>query len=511
MRTFVEIGTSGLRQWNGFIEEAYNTKLTWPSVQPLYNRIRRSDPEISQVRHMFTALSRGVDFRWEAPENPSEDDLKAQEFAQQVMDDIEGGPGGLLETIVSQVPFFGWGWWEAVPGIRDPKWSPPDGDTWRSTYDDGLIGFRKLAFRDTSSLYRWEFDDKKRLVGMVQRDQSDFGDEHLIPLNKSLHLTFGDTNNPEGLSPLEAVWRLERIKYGLEVVQGIGFEHSAGYLNIEVGATLNETAKQQIDTAARNIMTAKEGNYGAWPEGVTAELKDVPFSAAASLLEAIRYYGVLKLSIYTMQWAAMSTVSGTGSYSAHQDSSEMFITFYNAMLEGFAKQIDEQLGRRLFEINKDAFPGMTERPHLSVTPIRKSVDLTQVSTLLRTAYDIGMRLSDDDWVAIRKQIKFLPETLPEEGAEIDQKPEEDVQPDKIDDTEDENDKKIDKVNKRDMAAKRPFVVGDDEHVDYNTFENVDERDAEKAIAKLKRANKRKNLGLDDLIGFLEAKPYKGDE
>lgn len=55
----------------------------------------------------------------------------------------------------------------------------------------------------------------------------------ILPLDNSLHITFGDANNPEVLSPLEAVWRLERLKYGYEVVMGIGSEHSAGRLKIQ--------------------------------------------------------------------------------------------------------------------------------------------------------------------------------------------------------------------------------------------------------------------------------------
>jgi hypothetical protein len=87
---------------------------------------------------------------------------------------------------------------------------------------------------------------------------------------------------------------MERIKYGLEVVQGIGFEHAAGYLNVTAEKTLTDSDKANIKAAARAIMTAQEGNYAAWPQGITGELTDVNFQAAAALLEAIRYYGLLK-------------------------------------------------------------------------------------------------------------------------------------------------------------------------------------------------------------------------
>jgi hypothetical protein len=406
--TFYEQGTSGLQNYSGFIAEAYNTELRWPSVQPLYSRLRRSDPEVAVVRNIFTSLARSVSFRWELPDDPSDGDKQAQEFAETVFDDLAGGPGDFLETLVSQVPFFGWGWWEVLPGVRDPDWRAPKGDDWQSHYSDRRVGIRRLAWRDTSSFQRWELDEPTgRLAGMWQQDYPN--SPVLLPLDKSLHIKFGDAHNPEGLSPLEAVWRLERIKYGLEVIQGIGFEHAAGYLDVTTDSTLTDEDKTNIKAAARAIMSAQEGNYAAWPKGVTGELKDVPFAAAPSLLEAIRYFGILKLTVFNMQWVALAATTGAGSYAAMDDSSSMFVMTYNAMLEGFARQMDNQIGRRLFEWNR--FPGMTRRPRLKLDPINK-VKLGDLAAVLGALQNV-LPLGDDDYLAIRKQSGFLPETLPE--------------------------------------------------------------------------------------------------
>ena len=56
-----ETGTSGLQHAGGFVAEAYNHQLYWPTVAPLYNRIWRSMPEIAMVRNAFTAWGRNVD------------------------------------------------------------------------------------------------------------------------------------------------------------------------------------------------------------------------------------------------------------------------------------------------------------------------------------------------------------------------------------------------------------------------------------------------------------------
>lgn len=415
VRPFDEVGTSGLEMYSGFVQAAYDAELYWPAAGTIYSRIRRSDPEIGGiVRPAFTALSRGIKLEWQTPDEPSDDDKLATEYGMQVLEDMEGGPDLLVETIAGYVPFMGWGWWEEVWGVRNPGWRPPDpDDEWRSSYDDGLPAIRRLAWRDHASFEKWDADERTgRVRGFVQRDYPN--DAVVIPRNKSLHLTFGDPVNPEGLSPLEAVWRLERLKAGFETVMGLGYEHAAGYAKFQTAAALSADDKAAIANAARAIMTPQKGNYIMLPGHVTADIMDGNFAAAGTLLEVVRYYGLLKLQVFAMQWAAVATTAGTGALAAHSDSSEMGLILYNAMWEGFAHQIDQQLGRRLFEHPqvKAAFPGMTRRPRLVALPVEKAIPLNLLSQFVAQIAPI-VPMDDDDFIAIRRKSGFLPESLPE--------------------------------------------------------------------------------------------------
>ena len=407
---FAEIGSSGLESWSGFIREAYHADLQWPAAEPLFSRIRRSDPEMSVVRTIYSALARDVNLKFVEPEDANSAESEATEFGNQVIEDMEGGPGKLIETLVSYVPFMGWGWWEIVPGLRREGWRPPGNeDPWRSDFDDQRIGIRRLAFREPSSFYRWILDDfTGRLMGFEQLDPPN--DPVEIPLDKSLHVTFGDSNNPEGLTPLEAVWRLERIKYALEVVQGMGFEHAAGHLKFLLEKEITAADKTAIKAAAKAVMSAQEGNYLALPNKIDGELIDVPFQAAPALLDAIRYYGLLKLQIYNMQWVAIATTGGTGSFAASKDASSMFIVTFNAMMEGFADQINDQLSRWLFRVND--FPGLERRPKLTITPIDKLIELESLGDFM-TSFSAVSMMSDDDLLAIRRKSGFLPQELPD--------------------------------------------------------------------------------------------------
>ena len=408
---YEELGSIGLESWSGYIQEAYHAKLYWPAVYDDFNRMRRSDPEISIVRHFYSVLARDVSFKWELPEDASTADETINEFLNQVLNDLEGGQRNFISKLTGTVPFMGFGWWEVVPGIRQSAWRPPEGDDWKSKYDDGRIGIRRLAWRDHSSFEKWEMNDKAgQLIGMWQVDPPN--ERILIPVDRSLHITFGDTDNPEGLSPLEAIWRLERIKYGLEVVQGIGFEHAAGHVKFKVTEELDATAKSTIKQAARSILTAQEGNYFTEIEGkFSGEIMDVNFQAADAILAAIQHYSILKLQVYNMQWVALSATSGSGSFAAMKDSSTMMLRGWNNMMDGFAEQVGEQLWDQLARYNPNLFNQAASKQKLVASQIEKEVALGDMAQLLPVLAET-LSMDDEDMIAIRRKLGFLPETLP---------------------------------------------------------------------------------------------------
>jgi hypothetical protein len=407
---YKEKGYTGLKEYMGFVEEAYARPLYWPSVQPLYSRLRRSDPEVCMVRFAFASLARGLELEVEMPDNPNDADKAAAEFVEQCLDDMDGGESLFIDTMINNVPFFGWGVWEIVPGVRSQNWKAPQGDDWVSQYNDGAIGIRRLGWRDSSSFYKWVFADNGKVTGMVQyvyphpMTTLDFAD--------CLHMTFGDAHNPEGLSPLEAVWRLERIMYGLQIVQGIGFEHSAGYLDIKSEKSLTTSDKVDVAAAAKAITTAQEGNYAVWPAGFTGQIMDIPFSAAGTILETIKYYGVSKLQIFLAQWIALSATTGTGSQAAMTDSSSMFMTAFNAMCEGMASQADSAIMPKLMKWNPSKFAGISARPKITISSLGKKVSLAELGQILGPLKNV-IPLGDEDFKAIRKLTDFLPENLPD--------------------------------------------------------------------------------------------------
>lgn len=421
-----EMGSSGLKEQMGFVSEAYNKALYWPTVAPLYARLRTSMPTMVMVARAFAAWSKSVKPFVDLPEKPTDDDKRYQEFIEQDVDNMEGGFGKYIETAVTRVLFDGFGVWEALPSRRERDWVPPsykgaDGktwkDDWRSEYDDGLIGLRRLAWRDNSTFDGWEFDCRKKAIGYKQRDYP--SPTVTLMLNQCLHHTFGDPNNPEGNAPLQAIWRLERIKYGLEVVMGIGFEHAAGHLKVQKTekGVLSADDKTLVKNAARAIMSAQEGNYALFPFGMEGNVIDIGFQAAGNLLETIKFYDVLSLSIYMMQFIALNTMTNTGALASQVDSTQMGIFTFNAALDGLAAQYDDQIGKRLYAWNRDSFPNLTKRPKIKFSHVENNLAMNELAGFLRSIQGI-VPIGEDDIKAFRKRSGWMPENSPKPEDEI---------------------------------------------------------------------------------------------
>lgn len=414
---FREQGTTGLDIFSGMISRAYLTELQWPTVQPVYDRMWRSDPEIAIQRIMMGNAAGDQSLRVEIPaevEKPTDDDKRFAEFYEQALVDMDINRFWRKNTATT--PFLGWAWWTTVAGLRKKDWHPPDRtDTWSSQFDDGLTGIRRLAWRDHSSFSKWEIpDDTGRMTGMWQHDFPN--PEVLLPLDESVHMTFGDEDNPEGLATLEAVYRLERVKFALEVVQGIGFEHAAGHLKFtqtENTGTPTAGDKALMEKAARAVLSGQQGNFLLVPYGYEGDIMDVPFAAAPDILAAIKYYTILKLGLLGMQWIAMSTLSGVGSQAALKDSTTVWISMFNSMQKGFASQLDKQIGKWLLDHNREAFPNLTMRARIVAPKVQKLVELGELGKFYTELIAAGMPMDDADLIEIRRKSDFLPETLPD--------------------------------------------------------------------------------------------------
>jgi len=397
------VGTSGLEVYYGQVEKADNSKLWWPTCFPLFQKLLRRDPQVAQWRVVATAMASKVDWFWELPqEDPTATDEAFLEFLHTIWDDLPGGQRRLIDTYISYI-LMGWCWFENVPGRRNGQ---QQGD-WTSVYDDGLVGLSDIAFRDHSSFLKWDIDESTgKLRAFVQYDPPN--KEIPIPLARSTHITLGDPTSPEGLSPFEALWRLENFMYNLEIVFGIGSEHAAGHAKFQSTTKLTAEDNANIRAAAQALLAAQEGNYISLPEHITAEIIDVAFSAGSTILEGIKLYSHLKLQVLNMQWMALSLTGDAGSNASMFTSANMWLTAFNAQMNGAARVVGEQIATQLRGYNKAQFGSVKRMPVLKATPIEANIDLLEL-VQFATGMSSVLDWTEADKAAFRRKSNFLPE------------------------------------------------------------------------------------------------------
>ena len=167
---FQEIGASGLKRFSGYVtgDDAYLPNLGfWQSIQVFSDMV---DASPSSVRTCLAIdnLIRQVDWVVE-PHSTSAEDQDRAEFLEQNMHDMANSFTDFVSEALTMLP-FGWAYHEIVykrrNGMVEDDEAIAAGDN--SKYEDGKIGWRRLALRSQETLLRWEFDDNGGIQGMWQ-------------------------------------------------------------------------------------------------------------------------------------------------------------------------------------------------------------------------------------------------------------------------------------------------------------------------------------------------------
>lgn len=225
------LGVPGLKQSGGLIEEEWHPKLRGEYGPKVYREMADNSSVIGAIRYLINALVRQVEWRIE-PASEDQEAIDVAEFTETCLIDMSLSFEDLISEVLSFLD-FGWSFFETVFKIRRGETTNPET---RSKYDDGRIGWRKIALRAQDTLDRWEFDEEDGgLRGMHQMDYYS-GKQTYIPIEKALLFrTEIKKNNPEGRSiyrnAVVDYWYLKRISN----IEAIGIERDmTGLLTMEV-------------------------------------------------------------------------------------------------------------------------------------------------------------------------------------------------------------------------------------------------------------------------------------
>lgn len=364
-----ELGTTGLLQWNGLVEEAYLAELRYPAAYTKFNEMRRRAPTIASLLNAVKLLARTTRVTVE-PGGTSEADKRAAEFVEQNIDDMSITLPDVVEDLLSAVP-FGWAWSEIVYKRR----AGPAAAV-ASKYDDGAIGWRKFAPRRQSSFEKWRFDESGGVQGLYQSARNDLKlSQRYIPINKSIHFTADrDMGNPEGMSVLEAAYEPWHFVKNLQIINGIGFERAFVGLPVFTYGTPENSYKPSDDDKALVARIGKqlrvdEKAYITLPGEIGFRLETVSNTNATSLLDTVKYYSIQMLMIVLADFIALGTVASGGSYALGTDKSELFLMGVDGWLDKVMGVLNRFAIPRLFAYNN--FDGITDYPQLTHSSVQK--------------------------------------------------------------------------------------------------------------------------------------------
>lgn len=250
-----EVGVTGLRSWNGYIDEEFANELRGSQGRAVYKEMTDNDATVGGMLAAIGLILRAAKWRVE-PAKDVDDTDKAQEaadFIKGCIDDMSHPFEDFVAEAISMLS-YGWAYHEICYKQRvGPNEVDP---TKRSKFDDYRIGWRKLPIRSQDSLLRWEMQEDGGIDGMVQQ-RPDGGPEIFLPIEKSLLVrTTSRKNSPEGVSVLRNAYRPWHLLKKIQNIEAIGIERDLSGLPVVSipGRYLSST--NAADIAIRNSYAA---------------------------------------------------------------------------------------------------------------------------------------------------------------------------------------------------------------------------------------------------------------
>jgi hypothetical protein len=417
-KKFVELGSTGLNRWAGQVEEEFLPQLKGRRAVQVYREMRDNDPVVGAVVFAVDMLLRQISWRTE-PASQDWEDLKAEQLLKDCMEDMSHTWEDLVSEILSMLT-FGWSWHEVVykrrlGDVRNPQF--------RSKFNDGLIGWRKMPIRSQDTLVDWIFDDDGGVQALKQQAPPDM-ETHVIPISKSLLFrTNIHKNNPEGRSILRNAYRPWYFKKRMEEVEGIGIERDLAGLPVawvpaEMLSPLADEADQQVvamfKKMVRNVRRDEQ-------EGLVLPLEyDPETKQPLYKFELLNSGGTRAINIDGAitryeQRIAMTILADfillgheqTGSYALSVNKTGIFRTALNSWAQAIAEVFNRHEIPRLFALNgwthlKDfpkIVPGEVDPP-----------DLSELGQFITQVSGSGMTLfPDPDLEDFIRQVAKLPE------------------------------------------------------------------------------------------------------
>ena len=425
VKNYKQIGTTGLRQSGGQVFEDFLPNLRWPQAGRVYQEMSDNDPVVGAILYLAEMLIRNI--HWSVkPASNAPEDLEAANFVEECMNDMEHSWANFISEVLSMLA-YGFSFHEIVYKVRK---GPFEQGPYKSKYQDGRVGWKKLPVRSQHSLHNWDMDIKGELKGFVQL--SDAARTLVtIPISKGLLFrTRVSRDNPEGKSLLRNAYRPWYFKKHIEEIEGIGIERDlAGFPVLTAPEGLDlwnsddprlKAIRVEAETLVANIRRDSEEGV-LLPHGWDLRLLSTGSARQFDTNAIINRYDN-RIAITMLSDLILIGSDKTGSFALAETKQSMLGKALEAQVGNIADVLNQQAIPKLFKYNNFT---ISEYPKILPGEI-ESPSIKEISLLLRA---MGLDISKDiQLMNYLRRVASMPELDQKTFEEVYSEQQEDQEP-----------------------------------------------------------------------------------
>lgn len=387
---YTEQGQTGLAEFSGQIMEDFLREMRGQEAYKRYNEMRYNSPVVSAMLLAIEQAIRGVS--WEFRSEMGADDARL-ELLNDARDGMSLSWNDHITECLTFLP-FGFSIFEIVYR-RDER---------------NRVLWRKFAPRGQDTVYKWLFDERGGLAGVVQRVSAKSVE---LPIEKLLlYRTRIERGNPEGRSILRSAWIPYYYAKHIQQIEAIGIERDLAGLpmvRLPQGADADESSSTSDAGKAAKIVRNVRNDEQAGiviPDGWEFELLSSGGSRQFDTDAIVKRYESRMLMSALAQFLMLGQEQ-VGSLALSKDQTDFFTMSVNATADIIGETFTKYAVPRLLAYNGYDAEGIV----LEHTPAG-DVDIQQVADFLqKTGSLITWRAEDEVWL---RQLGKLPESSVED-------------------------------------------------------------------------------------------------
>jgi hypothetical protein len=384
-----EVGFNSISKYDTLAPGEYNPRLMGAQAIKMYDRMRRSDGQVSALEAMISLPIRAVPWYVEPAGNGSAD-LEAAE---------------LIETNLMRTMSVTWD-----DFLRQQLTAPMIGFACQEQVwveEGGYIRWAKFVDRLQTTVENFIYDDNGDLAGIMQAGTDTEGRyrRESIPIEKLLVTTYRkEGGNAAGFPILRPAYPHYWIKTNLYRLVNIGLEQNmAGRLMAKFPRGSTQVDRDAMLEVLNKVRVHDKGVF-LYPEGWEPGVLEGK-TGAADAMPMIDHHDIMIARAGLAQFLNLGSTS-VGARSLGEEQAKMFLVGEQTLADGMAENLNRNVIPQLCQWN---FPGMKGYPRLKHFHLRSVLRLEAIGETLTHLAQGQLLTPDRD---IEKHIRDMWE-LPE--------------------------------------------------------------------------------------------------